>query len=145
VPTIDSAETRVFGSFAYGLELPRHLFHFSPESLRYLTQSVGLREVSLTTARNAAFEYCLRYIGDRLCQAVGYRRKPMAKAENPGLLWKIVRKGIRLTLLPLMVKLSALGGGGESIHAIFEKQPLGSESGPGEKRTKQAAEVKARR
>src|SRR5208337_2096892 len=47
VPNIDSAEARVFGSYWCGLELPRHLFYYSPASLRYLANSVGLREISL--------------------------------------------------------------------------------------------------
>src|SRR5256885_9712458 len=36
LPNIDSWEGRTFRTFWYGLELPRHLFHFSPRSLRYL-------------------------------------------------------------------------------------------------------------
>ena len=33
LPNIDSWESHIFGSYWYGLELPRHLFHFSPRSL----------------------------------------------------------------------------------------------------------------
>ena len=33
VPNVDSAEARVFRSYWHGLELPRHLFHYSPASL----------------------------------------------------------------------------------------------------------------
>ncbi len=35
VPNIDSAEARVFGSYWHGLEMPRHLFHYSPASLNF--------------------------------------------------------------------------------------------------------------
>src|ERR1035438_10453930 len=34
VPNVDSAEARAFGSYWHGLELPRHLFHYSPASLK---------------------------------------------------------------------------------------------------------------
>jgi SAM-dependent methyltransferase len=34
LPNIDSWEARLFGSYWFGLELPRHLFHFSPRLLR---------------------------------------------------------------------------------------------------------------
>src|ERR1017187_3489649 len=53
VPNIDSAEARVFGSYWGGLELPRHLFHYSPASLSFLAKSVGLHEISQVTRRNA--------------------------------------------------------------------------------------------
>ena len=43
VPNVDSAEARVFGSYWHGLELPRHLFHYSPASLKFLAESAGLR------------------------------------------------------------------------------------------------------
>ena len=42
VPNVDSAEGRVFGSYWHGLELPRHLFHYSPASLKFLAESAGL-------------------------------------------------------------------------------------------------------
>ena len=71
VPNIDSAEARVFGSYWCGLELPRHLFHYSPASLRYLTKSVGLEEVALVTTRNPAVGNGLRYFFDDRFRAVG--------------------------------------------------------------------------
>src|SRR6202041_739431 len=45
VPNIDSAEARVFGTYWHGLELPRHLFHYSPASLRSLAKAAGLKVV----------------------------------------------------------------------------------------------------
>src|SRR5271170_6122207 len=41
MPNIGSWEARVFRSHWYGLELPRHTFHFSPKSLRYLMNEIG--------------------------------------------------------------------------------------------------------
>ncbi|MEA2475738.1 MAG: hypothetical protein QOE06_3653, partial [Thermoleophilaceae bacterium] len=40
VPNIGAAEARVFGTYWYPLELPRHLYHFSPASLSYLGKSL---------------------------------------------------------------------------------------------------------
>ena len=51
VPNVNSAEARVFGSYWHGLELPRHLFHYTPASLKFLAESAGLREC---VARNTA-------------------------------------------------------------------------------------------
>ena len=77
VPNVDSAEARVFGSYWHGLELPRHLFHYSPASLKFLAESAGLREVSLETRRNPAVGTSLRYVG-MIFLAVGIRRTPVA-------------------------------------------------------------------
>jgi len=122
VPNIDSAEARVFGSYWHGLELPRHLSHFSPASLGGLARSVGLQEVSLQTRRNAAVGTSLRYVWDDLCGAVGIRRTPVAYRGEAGLPWKIARKLMRITVLRALLLMAPMAGGGESIHAIFRKE-----------------------
>ena len=76
VPNVDSAEARVFGSYWHGLELPRHLFHYSPASLKFLAESAGLQEVSLETRRNPAVGTSLRYVWDDVFRTVGIRRTP---------------------------------------------------------------------
>ena len=121
VPNIDSAEARVFGTYWHGLELPRHLFHYSPASLRHLAESVGLTTVSLETRRNPAVGTSLRYIGDALFRGVGIRRTPVAYRKEPGLAWRAGRKVARLTALKIVLALAPLAGGGESIHSIFQK------------------------
>src|SRR5215475_12172558 len=124
VPNIDSGEARLFRSYWYGLELPRHLSHFSPQSLRYAAQSVGLEEIFIETHRNSALEHSLRYLGDTLLEGLGVRRKPLAEARAAKVLWKVVRKLLRWTVFPLLYRTTTLWGSGESIHAMFEK-PLG--------------------
>ena len=121
VPNIDSGEARLFQSYWYGLELPRHLSHFSPQSLRYLALSVGLEEIFVETNRNSALEHSLRYLGDTLLQRLGMPRKPLAEAGPAGLPWKVIRKLLRWTAFPLLYRTSALWGSGESIHAMFKK------------------------
>jgi len=121
VPNIDSAEARVFGSYWHGLELPRHLSHFSPASLKFLAESVGLRQVSLETRRNPAVGTSLRYVWDDLFRAVGIPRTPVAYRGDAGLAWRAARKLIRTTVLRTLLAMAPLVGGGESIHAIFLK------------------------
>ena len=84
VPNVDSAEARVFGSYWHGLELPRHLFHYSPASLKFLAESAGLQEVSLETRRNPAVGTSLRYVWDDVFGAVHGH-----PAEHP---WRTGRK-----------------------------------------------------
>lgn len=121
MPNINSAGARIFGSYWYALELPRHLYHFSPASLKSLAGSVGLEVLSLTTHREVFIEFSTRYVFDELLQKAGWSRTPLAKAKVPGIPWRVIRKGLRLTVLPVLTGLASLAGDGESIHAVFKK------------------------
>ena len=122
VPNIDSAGARIFRSYWYALELPRHLFHFSPQSLRYLAQSVGLEVASLTTHREVFIEYSTHYIVDEFAKKVGWSRGCLAETPSHGIPFRIVRKLFRLTMLPVLNGLASIAGDGESIHAVFRKR-----------------------
>ena len=119
VPNIESAEAHIFKSYWYGLELPRHLSHFSPASLRYLANSAGLEEISIETHRNPSFSYSLRYLNDEILRRLGLPRGPLATAPPLSILWRIVHKMLRIGLLPVLSSLGAFVGTGESIHAVF--------------------------
>jgi SAM-dependent methyltransferase len=121
MPNIDSAGMRVFKSYWYPLELPRHLYHFSPKSLSRLASSVGLEEVSLTAGREVFIEYSVHYMVDDLLKKVGMNRLPLSKYKDASFPWKVVRKMYRLTVQPVLTGLIALAGDGESIHAVFRK------------------------
>ena len=121
VPNIDSAGARIFGSYWYALELPRHLFHFSPRSLGKLANSAGLESLSVTTHREVFVENSVRYLCDEMLRRVGNPRVPLARVKMPGVPFRIVRKAFRLTVLPVLNGLAAFAGDGESIHGIFRK------------------------
>lgn len=125
VPNIDSAEARVFRSYWCGLELPRHLFHYSPASLAFLAKSVGLEKVSLTTTRNPAVGYGLRYFFDDRFHALGISRTPMAYLGEASLPWKVARKLVRMTVLRFLLAFAPLAGSGEAIHGFFQKVSTG--------------------
>jgi SAM-dependent methyltransferase len=122
VPNVDSAEARVFGSYWHGLELPRHLFHYSPTSLEFLAESAGLRVVSLETRRNPAVGTSLRYVWDDVLGAVGIRQTPVAYRGEANFPWRAARKVVRMTVLRALLATAPLVGGGEAIHAIFRKE-----------------------
>jgi len=121
MPNIDSAGARIFKSYWYALELPRHLYHYSPKTLASLAQSVGLRELFINAQRDLYFERSIAYVGDDAFRRLGLKRLPAAEATEAGLAWKIVRKAFRLTLLPLITAGASLAGDGEMIYAAFRK------------------------
>ncbi len=122
MPNIDSAGARVFKSYWYALELPRHLFHFSPESLRKLAESVGLEEISMVTGRELFIEKSVHYMVDDLLRKVDVTRPPLSKCKEPSFPWKVVRKMYRMTVQPVLTGALGLAGDGESIHGIFRKR-----------------------
>ena len=122
MPNIDSAGARIFRSYWYALELPRHLYHFSPATLRRIAGAAGLREVSVETWRELYFEYSTRFLFDDLIRKIGICRVPLAKsADVASLPFRIVRKIYRLTLLQLFTAAASAVGDGETIAAIFTR------------------------
>ncbi|MFZ1006648.1 MAG: class I SAM-dependent methyltransferase [Candidatus Sulfotelmatobacter sp.] len=121
MPNIDSAGRRIFGSYWYALELPRHTYHFSPQSLSRMADSVGLRQLSITTGHEVFIEQSVRYLVDELYRKLQWPRTPMARLERPGIPYRAVRKAFRLTVLPVLTGLASLVGDGESIHAVLTK------------------------
>ena len=121
MPNIDSAGAHIFKSYWYALELPRHLYHFSPDSLRHVAHSAGLQELSITTHRELFIEHSVRYLADDLYRNMGYPRTSLSKLGRLSLPRRAVRKGFRLTVLPVLNALAAGAGQGESIHAVFTK------------------------
>jgi SAM-dependent methyltransferase len=122
VPNIDSAEARVFGTYWHGLELPRHLFHYSPTSLRKLAEGAGLQQLSLETRQNPAIGTSLRYAWHDILGALGVQKTPVAYRPEASIAWRAARKMVRMSVLRLLLAMAPLAGGGESIHAIFQKQ-----------------------
>lgn len=121
MPNIDSAGARIFKSYWYALELPRHLYHFSPLSLSRLAQSVGLQQLSLTTHREVFIEHSIRYVFDDLYHNISLPRMPLAKLRRRSFPRRAARKAFRLAILPALNALASLAGDGESIHAVFVK------------------------
>ncbi len=62
VPNIEGFEAHIFKSYWYGLELPRHLWHFSPESLRRLLMTAGLEEIFVHTTPDSYVQKSVRYL-----------------------------------------------------------------------------------
>jgi SAM-dependent methyltransferase len=122
VPNIEAGEARIFRSYWYALELPRHLFHFSPTTLNHFARSAGLQTVSLSTLRVPFIERSIYYIWDEVLRKLGVECQPPATAHAPSLQWKVIRKILRLTILPILAQLESLAGDGEVIEGVFRNR-----------------------
>lgn len=123
LPNILSWEARIFRSYWFGLELPRHLFHFSPESLRRLLESVGFRGEWLVTPRICYADYSTRYVYDAILGKLGFSCSALANGTVPRLPWRVIRKCLRLSVLSLFSGAASRAGRGPSIESIFRKAP----------------------
>ena len=129
LPNIESWESRLLGSYWYGLELPRHLFHFSPASLRHIMTTLAFREARLTT-RNSYIERSVGYLYFELFrQFAASLPAPPSKPRTASFAWRAIRKLLRLAIVRPFAELASMAGAGASIEAVFVKDysPAGSE------------------
>ena len=85
VPNIDSAPFRWFGQTWYGLDLPRHLTHFAPWTLRLALHRAGFRRIRIRLVRHSGW---LRSSARLACQT-----HPQARAWHR---WLQTRAGSAL-------------------------------------------------
>jgi SAM-dependent methyltransferase len=121
LPNIDSWEARVFGSYWYGLELPRHISHFSPESLRRAMAAAGFEKGHIEMLPNSFLEYSFHYICDDAAEKVGFASQPLARPKQLSIPWRVVRKGLRLSVVAPLGRLASFAGAGASMEAVFVK------------------------
>jgi SAM-dependent methyltransferase len=121
VPNIMSWEARAFGSYWSGLDLPRHLHHYSTTSLARFAASAGLRQVRMVTPPGCYLEPSTAILVDHLVRKAGMKPKPLDVTAQPGLPWRIVRKGMRLSVEALYCVAAAACGSAPSLQAVFQK------------------------
>ncbi len=121
LPNIDSWEAQLFGSYWYGLELPRHLFHFTPKSLRHLMAAEGFEEVYLATPPISYIERSVGYVCSRLIEKVGLVPTPQAKPTATSLVQRALRKGARLSFVAPFARIASWAKSGPSMNVIFRK------------------------
>ncbi|MEZ6122685.1 MAG: class I SAM-dependent methyltransferase [Planctomycetaceae bacterium] len=106
IPNFGCWEPHVFRSAWFIWEVPRHLHHFTPTSIRQLLQRVGFTDVSIQHQRNVFNLICSLgiFLGRiPLCRRIGNRLLHYPEAPR---LW------IQILLSPLAHFLSAIRQGG---------------------------------
>jgi SAM-dependent methyltransferase len=120
-PNIDSWEARVFGTHWFGLELPRHLGHFSPRSLRCLMTELGFEEVCVKTPPVSYIERSAGYVGSSAMEMLGLSPTPQSKPKPRGLLQRAIRKGLRMTVIQPIAHIASVAGAGPCLEVVFRK------------------------
>lgn len=111
-PNVKSLGRYIFGASWRGWEIPRHLFIFSPDTLRICTERVGLKVLSIRTTARAA-----RWIWQesRLIRSFGLRP---AEIRSP-LKWLLRLEGLAFQIFEWV--LTAIENFGEEIVVIATK------------------------
>jgi SAM-dependent methyltransferase len=98
LPNFESIESRVFRQLWFGLDVPRHLYHFGPRTIRALLEIAGFRvERVLPQYQANTLSGSLRHVVDASLGRQVELRESMA---------------LYYTVLPLATTLLALGAGG---------------------------------
>jgi SAM-dependent methyltransferase len=127
LPNIDSWEAKIFGTYWYGLELPRHLSHFSVESLRNLVCDLGFRETRIkANDQGSHMGHSMRYVCGDWFRKLGYSPVPMAKAQKPNLAWRIARKALWLSLAVPLSRLASAANAGVVLDVVLKKEAVGN-------------------
>lgn len=106
VPNIGSLEARLFGRRWYSLDAPRHLYHFSPETLRALLERAGLHEErTVHSAGTAGLVYSL--MGDLTGVSLKLRHRPLSAAA-----YQRSARALSLAAAPLCALTARAGQGG---------------------------------
>lgn len=121
VTNIDSVKALAFGSYWYGLELPRHTLHFSPHSLKGLTTSLRFEEIQLATPPECYVEHRFGYLCAAGLERIGLAATPQSQQREMGLTKRIVRKVFRVAVLLLYAALAPRAGAAASIEGMFAK------------------------
>jgi SAM-dependent methyltransferase len=132
LPNIDSWEAHIFGTYWYGLELPRHLSHFSPRSLRHVFNSLGFQEVSLLTPRTSYIEHSASYLRSEMIKRTGSTPVPMSKRGRRNIVWRAARKGLQLSMAVPFSQIASMAGAGPNMEAVFRKRVARTDKSSGD-------------
>jgi len=87
VPNIDSLPFRWFGPAWFGLDLPRHLTHFTPPTLRQMLEKAGFRVRSLQQVRHSDWLRASAELADQLGRKTRWQRWLRTRAGSNLAAW----------------------------------------------------------
>jgi 2-polyprenyl-3-methyl-5-hydroxy-6-metoxy-1,4-benzoquinol methylase len=121
LPNIDSLEARLFRRYWFGLDVPRHLWQFSPRSLGAMASTAGFEKVEVGTTRSCYLEGSIRNLVAGLKLRWGITPVPPSDGKAPGLPFEVMRKAFRLVFVYTFREVAVATGTGADLHAVFRR------------------------
>lgn len=121
VPNIMSWEARAFGTRWWGLDLPRHLHHFSFDSLEALAKYADLPLMRLVTPAGCYIEQSASMVLNDLLHGMGAKKRNVNLGGPAWFGWRAVRKVIRLTAVAAYAQTASYCKAAPSLQAVFQK------------------------
>jgi SAM-dependent methyltransferase len=121
LPNIDSLEARVFGGYWFGLDIPRHLWQFSPGAVSTMAASVGFEPVMVKTERSCYIEGSIRNLVLDLEGRCGISPVAPSEGHMPALPLAVMQKAFRLGCAAPFKRLAVAFDAGADIHAVLRK------------------------
>ena len=121
VPNIMSWEARVFGTRWWGLDLPRHLHHYSIDSLEALAKCANLPLMRLVTPAGCYIEQSASMVLNDMLHAMGARNANVNLGGPAWFGWRSVRKVIRLTAVAAYAQTASYFKAAPSLQAVFQQ------------------------
>lgn len=88
---------------------------------------LGFEEVCVKTPRVSYVERSAGYVGSSIMKTVGLTPTAQATPKPRSLPWKVIRRGIRLTVLAPLAQIASVAGAGPSMEVVFRKATLASQ------------------
>jgi SAM-dependent methyltransferase len=121
VPNINSWEARAFGSRWYGLDLPRHLHHYSIASLKALSKAANIPLVRVVTPAGCYLEQSTSLLLNDLLARASATHVNVNLSGSAWIGWRALRKAIRLSVEETYARIASYSGAAPSLQAIFQK------------------------
>jgi SAM-dependent methyltransferase len=128
LPNFDSLEARMFGRYWFGLDVPRHLWQFTPRALYAMASFVGFEKIEMLTCScylESSVENLIADLKLRGGVPVSFR----SDRGNPGFSSRILRKAVRLCVIAPFRRLSITFGAGSDLHCVFRKPNCNGSAG----------------
>jgi SAM-dependent methyltransferase len=123
VPNVNSWEARAFGSRWYGLDLPRHLHHYSISSLKALSKSADLPLVRVVTPAGCYLEQSASLLLNDLLARAGATHVNVNLSGPAWVGWRALRKVVRLSVEDTYARIASYSRAAASLQAVFQKAP----------------------
>lgn len=121
LPNIDSLEARLFGRYWFGLDLPRHLWQFSPRALAAMASSVGFEPLEIRTTNSCYLDNSIRNLTLELKLKSGRCVVLPCEGKGPSSLLRLMQRAFRLCVVYPFRELAVANGVGADLHAVLRK------------------------